>query len=503
MRTRRLLPTFAVLSIFLLTFGFVYQRDSLAAPTFTGDAAADFTGPDVIVLNDRATPDVGLPRPPFTDTDVSGFDIRALYMEYDPATDVMYVGIDCFVICGDADGDGNPDAAGALLGGAVADGGLGGDDAANFGAGESFGLLIDTNNDFDFNAGVGGFEVVIGVNDSGDLSTIGAYTYLDEIGFQLADDTWGDALPNAVTLFAAPSSDTPDLEFTIADFSTLPGFTAEDGLGAFQLHLAMGSIIDDGIGEDFSPDRNSSIVITPTPTPEVPTATDTPVPPTPTETPVPPTPTETPAPSTPTETPTLPPPTDVPPTGANLLEHLAATANHTARHTGRPDLQTGIHFGGNFSLEIPAVRLATAVTNRGWHAVTQADGTIINAWDEVDYVAGWHKNSATPGQPGNVVISGHSNTAGSIFRDLWQLQPGALIYLNHNRVRYGYVIETVTIEEETFASETQRNENAAYLQQTKDSRLTLITCWPWYSDTHRVFVVAKLKSMAPDLSDLK
>lgn len=504
MRSRRLLSTFGILAIcivaFYLTF---YQRDTLAAPTFTGDAEADFTGPDVIVLNDRSTPDIGLPRPPFTDTDVSGFDVKAIYLEYDPATDVMYVGVDCFVICGDADGDGDPDTTGDLLGGNVSDGGLGGQDAANFGPGESFGLLIDTNNDFDFNAGVGGFEVVIGVNEAADLSAIGAFAYLDEIGFQLLGDTWGDALPNAVTLFAAPSSESPDLEFTIGDFSTLPGMPAGEGLGVFQIHFGIGSSIDDGIGEDFAPDQSNSIVITPTvvpPTP-TPTETETPVPPTPTETAVPPTPTETP--ETPPPTPTLPPPTEVPPTGANLLLQAAAPQPVDFQANMVRGLRSGVSNNGNYQLEVPTIRLTTAVVNRGWHSIIQPDGEIVNKWDEVDFAAGWHKNSALPGQRGNVVISGHSNTGGSVFRDLWQLQPGSMIYLNHNRVRYGYKIETVTIEQETFASEAQRNENAAYLQQTDDSRLTLITCWPWYSDSHRVFVVAKLKSMEPEMTYVK
>ncbi|MEZ4622297.1 MAG: hypothetical protein R2867_43255, partial [Caldilineaceae bacterium] len=205
MRMSKLFVVFGALTLVLFTLG-ITQGHSTAAPTFTGDAAADFTGPNVIVLNDRDTPDIGMPRPPYTDTDTSGFDIRTLYLDYDPATDVMYVGIDCFVICGDADGDGNPDAPGPILGEPVANGGLGGEDAALFGDGESFGLLIDTNNDYDPATGDGTFEVVIGVNEGADLAGIGAFNYIDEIGFQLLGDTWGDQLPNPVALFAAPSS---------------------------------------------------------------------------------------------------------------------------------------------------------------------------------------------------------------------------------------------------------------------------------------------------------
>ncbi len=479
MRISRIFVVFGTLCLVFFSISMT-RSNSLAAPIFTGDAAADFTGPNVIVLNDRQldgvnAPDVGMPRPAYTDTAISGFDVQAIYLEYDPATDIMYVGIDCFVICGDADGDGDPDTAGDILGQPVADGGLGGEDAPGFGEGEAFGLLIDTNADYDAVAGTGDFEVVIGVNEAADLSAIGAFLYLDEIGFQLAGDTWGDALPNAVTLFAAPSSTAPDLEFTIADFSTLPGFTAEQGLGAFQIHLGMGSIVDDGIGEDFAPDQNNPIMITPTPTPEVPTPTETPV----------------------------PPPTEVPPTGANLLAFSYNAVLNALNTAGTAPVEMGISNGSNYALEIPAINLTTQVVERGWHAAPQLDGTLISQWDEIDFAAGWHKNSATPGQPGNVVISGHSNTGGSIFRDLWQLKPGAMIYVNHNRVRYGYAVEQVTVEQETFASEAQRNVNAAYIQQTDDNRLTLVTCWPWYSDSHRVFVVAKLKSMAPQRLDLQ
>jgi sortase A len=187
----------------------------------------------------------------------------------------------------------------------------------------------------------------------------------------------------------------------------------------------------------------------------------------------------------------------VPPTGADLLTFSYEAARTFFGVADEPAPALGISNNGDFRLEIPTVALDTAVLARGWHTVAQLDGSMRSVWDNIDFAAGWHKNSATPGERGNVVISGHSNTGGAVFRDLWQLEPGSKIYVTHNRVRYGYVIEQVTVEQETFASEAQRNENAAYLQQTDDQRLTLITCWPWYSDTHRVFVVAKLTSMTP------
>lgn len=139
----------AVLSILILLFASTNMYGSVAAapPTFTGNAANDFTGSDVIRIDDLEG-DVGMPIPPFPDGTQSGFDMRTVYLHYDAETDTLSVGIDCIHICGDADSDGDPGSAGPILGKAVADGGLGGADIADFGAGESFGLLIDTNNDF-------------------------------------------------------------------------------------------------------------------------------------------------------------------------------------------------------------------------------------------------------------------------------------------------------------------------------------------------------------------
>jgi LPXTG-site transpeptidase (sortase) family protein len=41
-----------------------------------------------------------------------------------------------------------------------------------------------------------------------------------------------------------------------------------------------------------------------------------------------------------------------------------------------------------------------------------------------------------------------------------------------------------------FASEYRRAQITDLLGQFGDERLTLITCYPWYSNTHRLIVVA-------------
>lgn len=497
-RNLQLMLTSAIL--LAVVFLAVQLRNSVAAPTFTGNVAADFTSPAVVKVDDTEA-DVGMPAPDFGPDARSGWDIRAVYLEYAPATDILYVGIDCVMICGDADGDGDPNVTGPILGKPVGSGGLGGTDVANFGRGESIALLIDTNNDFTDTGG--NFEVVIGVRNSDALTAFGAYHYTGTLNNTMRDQSWGAKLPNVATLFASTSTTVQDLEFTIENFSTLPGFPQGQPVVAYKAYMAIGSIVDDGIGEDFAPNAQTPIVITATPT-EPPTLTATTVPSdTPTLTPEPsPTVTNTPEPS-PTASPTPPPPTEVPETGAAFATYQEWQAAQEPAYVTTAAQRARASGNNLFQLTIPTIDLATDVFARGWTGIQQADGTVVSQWDDVQYAAGWHKNSAAPGYKGNIVISGHSNIYGSIFRKLWQLKTGQSIYIDQGRMRYTYVIEEVTIAKETNALPAQQVENAAYLRQTADNRLTVITCWPWNDSTHRVFVVAKLKNIKMAIENIQ
>jgi len=45
------------------------------------------------------------------------------------------------------------------------------------------------------------------------------------------------------------------------------------------------------------------------------------------------------------------------------------------------------------------------------------------------------------------------------------------------------------------ASIARRQDNASYLQPTDEARITLVTCWPPWSNTHRVVVTGVLTEM--------
>jgi hypothetical protein len=54
------------------------------------------------------SPDVGLPPGPQWAGRLSGWDIKNMYFQLDFDTGALHLGINCFGVCGDADGDGNP-----------------------------------------------------------------------------------------------------------------------------------------------------------------------------------------------------------------------------------------------------------------------------------------------------------------------------------------------------------------------------------------------------------
>jgi len=211
-----------------------------ATVTFTGDVATDFAGPGILTIPDAGgVGDVGLPNTAPSGI-VSGWDMVDLRLTYDAGTDTLYVGINTFGIAGDADGDGNPGGTSAWLAS------QGGADLPDLGATETIAVFFDLDKDGTLVSP--DFDVIAGVPAGG--NNISDFTVAQFSGSPwLPGYAFGPALPTHTGSYHAnPSASDPDFEFTITNFSTLPGQDAS--LGGFIVWAFMGSIQDDGIGED-------------------------------------------------------------------------------------------------------------------------------------------------------------------------------------------------------------------------------------------------------------
>jgi sortase A len=139
----------------------------------------------------------------------------------------------------------------------------------------------------------------------------------------------------------------------------------------------------------------------------------------------------------------------------------------------------------------PLIGLDAPVVEMGWRT-SEEGGQLVSEWEMPDNEAAWHGNSARPGEGSNVVISGHNeSTGGHVFARLDELQQGNEIVLKNNQGEsFTYqVIEKNIVR--TFAISTEADEYLrSVTEPTAEEQLTLITCWPSWSNTHRLVVVA-------------
>lgn len=142
-------------------------------------------------------------------------------------------------------------------------------------------------------------------------------------------------------------------------------------------------------------------------------------------------------------------------------------------------------------LVIPAIDLDATVEPVGWIEIT-LNGETFGQWQVPDGGAvGWHDTSAGVGQSGNTVLNGHHNLYGQVFRRLVELNAGDSLSLWTGDSEYTYVVTQVAILPERGQPIEVRLANAAYILPTDDERLTLVTCWPYSGNSHRLIVVAK------------
>jgi hypothetical protein len=209
------------------------------ALVLTGNVDQDFTHPAVVRLTDSQG--VGIPgnAPPGT---LSGWDLRAVTFHLDRDAGELSVGLQCYGMAGDADGDGDPSGTSAWL---AANNGT---DTPGLRGTESIcvGFDFDNNGTLDLIAGNRKF------NDEAEnlhyQNALASQPIILPFGFD----------PAGVPLVGAhvynPTPETPDYEFVIRDLGEWADLLQSPL--CFGVVTYCGSFLDDGIGEDlFTPDQ--------------------------------------------------------------------------------------------------------------------------------------------------------------------------------------------------------------------------------------------------------
>jgi sortase A len=104
-------------------------------------------------------------------------------------------------------------------------------------------------------------------------------------------------------------------------------------------------------------------------------------------------------------------------------------------------------------------------------------------WEALKRGVGQHIGSANPGEQGNLVLTGHNDIYGEVFRYIEDLEIGDEVTVFTADQSYTYVVRWIEIVEPT---------DVYVMDPTDNASLTMITCYPYRVDTQRVVVRAEL-----------
>jgi LPXTG-site transpeptidase (sortase) family protein len=104
-------------------------------------------------------------------------------------------------------------------------------------------------------------------------------------------------------------------------------------------------------------------------------------------------------------------------------------------------------------------------------------------WQVPAYAAGYLSGGARPGHAGNVVITGHDDRDGAVFRRLGDLHRGDVVRVYSGPHLYRYAVSALRVVPAT---------RIDLVGPTHGALLTLITCTPYLIDTQRLIVRARL-----------
>lgn len=107
-----------------------------------------------------------------------------------------------------------------------------------------------------------------------------------------------------------------------------------------------------------------------------------------------------------------------------------------------------------------------------------------DTWEQLKLGVGHHIGSADPGERGNMVLSAHNDIYGEIFRRLADLELGDEVVVYAGEQPYRYIVTAKQIVEPT---------DVHVLASTTRPVATLISCYPYMVDTHRIVVMAELQ----------
>ena len=145
-------------------------------------------------------------------------------------------------------------------------------------------------------------------------------------------------------------------------------------------------------------------------------------------------------------------------------------------------------------IAIPAIDLNSRVEDIYPSKSNTISGSIRFTWDPIANAVGHYNTSGNPGEGQNIVLTGHNNMLGEVFRDLDQLSLGDQVTLFTNEKSFDYQVQKKLIVPYTGVEAEGDAALQAYASPQSSEMVTLISCWPYYTNFHRIVIIAVLVS---------
>jgi LPXTG-site transpeptidase (sortase) family protein len=141
-------------------------------------------------------------------------------------------------------------------------------------------------------------------------------------------------------------------------------------------------------------------------------------------------------------------------------------------------------------VSIPAIGVNSIIRETYPTTITFWTGEQQDVWAPVPFAVGHPDSSGYPGEGTNIALLGHNNIDGAVFLRLAELLPGDSVILYTEDSEFHYQVQSTMIIPFWGNESDAMTLLQSYLGPQSSERVTLISCWPYTSNTHRAVVLA-------------
>jgi LPXTG-site transpeptidase (sortase) family protein len=141
-------------------------------------------------------------------------------------------------------------------------------------------------------------------------------------------------------------------------------------------------------------------------------------------------------------------------------------------------------------LSIPAIKVNARIQEIFPTEKRSSNGEYQLVWEPVAFAVAHYNTSGYPGAGRNIVLVGHNNTEGEVFRYLNDLNPGDEVILFNEIKEFHYQVQQKVIIPYLGSEREGEAQLQAFAAPQPAEMVTLISCWPYATNANRIVVIA-------------